>query len=111
MARKVSDLYGTIDGEAVLDLDRGDQFALLPGQRAMLLRRPNYMTDAMFEGTFDNNPFFLPPDDKCVALNADHRKRWYPPMASQGDALDHQVCQWLEEGTEDEGLKEVALGN
>ena len=109
MANKVSDLYGTIDGEAVLDLNRGDQFVQLPGQRVKLMRRPNYMTDAMFEGSFDKNPFFQPMDEKKSRHNTSHQKRGHPPAASGAEALDYQVSQWLKE--EKEEIKEVALGN
>ena len=56
-AQAVSDLIGFGDPDAVLDLGKDEMVLQLAGARPRTARKPNYLTDAMFVGLADANPY------------------------------------------------------
>ncbi|AXI47324.1 hypothetical protein C1J03_15685 [Sulfitobacter sp. SK012] len=57
-ARDMSNLMGFVSAEQVLDLRQGEMLLQIAGDEAVAARLPNYRSDPVFEGQFDQNPFF-----------------------------------------------------
>lgn len=58
MARELADMIGDIDAQGLRMLPPDKLVALKSGSEAEILKRPDYLTDPAFEGTFDPNPLF-----------------------------------------------------
>ncbi|WP_424967171.1 type IV secretory system conjugative DNA transfer family protein [Dinoroseobacter sp. S375] len=59
-AESMSELVGFVSGRQFLDMERGEMLLQIAGDEAVVARLPNYLTDPVFEGQFDPNPFFDP---------------------------------------------------
>lgn len=59
-AEAMADLVGFVSGRQFLEMERGEMLLQIAGDEAVVARLPNYLTDPVFEGQFDANPFFDP---------------------------------------------------
>jgi len=57
-ADEMAGLTGFMSGDAILDLHKGEMILQLAGDEAVIAQRPNYSSDAPFQGLFDVNPYF-----------------------------------------------------
>jgi len=62
LAEQVSGLTLHDDLFEILELDRDEMLLGLAGERPVIAQRPNYLTDAPFQGLFDPNPYYQPDD-------------------------------------------------
>jgi type IV secretion system protein VirD4 len=60
MAKEFAELIGGISSRAVMRMEENQQVMLVNGSGPLLSVRPNYLTDAMFRGRFDDNPMYDP---------------------------------------------------
>ncbi len=58
VAREMADLIGGISPSALRRLPTDHQVAVMPGTETLVSRRPDYLSDPLFEGRFDPNPLF-----------------------------------------------------
>ena len=70
-AEDMAALVGFISGEQFLDMERGEMLLQIAGDEAVVARLPNYLTDPVFEGQFDQNPFHDPNHDPLPAPRLD----------------------------------------
>lgn len=67
VAREMGDLIGGMPAEALRQVRRDQQVCIMPGEPAMVTRRPDYLNDPLFEGRYDPNPLFGNPySDRSV---------------------------------------------
>ena len=59
-AEDMAALVGFVSGRQFLEMERGEMLLQIAGDEAVVARLPNYLTDPVFEGQFDSNPFFDP---------------------------------------------------
>lgn len=59
-AEEMSALVGFVSGRQFLEMERGEMLLQIAGDEAVVARLPNYLTDPVFAGQFDQNPFFDP---------------------------------------------------
>lgn len=59
-AEDMAQLTGIGSGERVLDLAEHEMVLQLAGDEAVIARRPNYLTDPLFAGAYDPNPYYQP---------------------------------------------------
>jgi type IV secretion system protein VirD4 len=78
-AAHLADVIGCAP-ERLRCLNRSDAVITLDGGDAQLVRRPNYLTDPLFAGRFDANPFFAPAGTALVAA----RPRSAAPVGRAG---------------------------
>jgi type IV secretion system protein VirD4 len=62
-AEAMASLIGFASGQQFLDMERGEMLLQIAGDEAVVARLPNYLSDPVFEGQFDPNPFFDPNVD------------------------------------------------
>ncbi len=58
VAREMTDLIGGITSSELRMLPPGQQVTVMPGEEVTVSRRPDYLTDPIFEGRYDPNPLF-----------------------------------------------------
>jgi len=56
----MASLIGFASGRQFLEMERGEMLLQIAGDEAVVARLPNYLTDLVFAGQFDPNPFFDP---------------------------------------------------
>jgi len=59
-AEDMAELVGFMSGRQFLEMERGEMLLQIAGDEAVVARLPNYLSDPVFEGQFDKNPFFDP---------------------------------------------------
>jgi type IV secretion system protein VirD4 len=57
-ASSMASLMGFVTGAGLLDLMQDEMLLQIAGDDAVIARRPNYLTDPIFEGLYDDNPLF-----------------------------------------------------
>ena len=57
-ARDLADFLGLANAQFVEGLEPGEMAVQIAGRRPLVAQRLNYLTDAMFAGRFDANPFY-----------------------------------------------------
>lgn len=57
-ARDMAELTGFVSPEALLELERSEMLLQIAGDEVVVAKRPNYLTDPIFAGLFDQNPLF-----------------------------------------------------
>ncbi len=57
-ARDMTDLMGFVSAERFLNLAADEMLLQIAGDEVIAARRPNYLTDPIFQGQFDNNSLF-----------------------------------------------------
>ncbi|WP_298845293.1 type IV secretory system conjugative DNA transfer family protein [uncultured Roseobacter sp.] len=62
-AEDMAGLVGFISGRQFLEMEQGEMLLQIAGDEAVVARLPNYLTDPVFAGQFDPNPFFDPDQD------------------------------------------------
>ena len=62
-AEEMAALVGFVSGRQFLEMERGEMLLQIAGDEAVVAKLPNYLTDPVFEGQFDANPFFDPDYD------------------------------------------------
>lgn len=68
-ARDMADLTGFVSGEAFLGLERSEMLLQIAGDEVVVAKRPNYLSDPIFAGQFDQNPLFDPERDPVPEPN------------------------------------------
>lgn len=59
-AEDMAELVGFVSGRQFLEMERGEMLLQIAGDEAVIARLPDYLTDPVFAGQFDPNPFFDP---------------------------------------------------
>ncbi len=62
-AQEVSRLVGFVSAETFLDLESNEMLLQIAGDEAVVAQVPNYRTNPVFAGQFDENPLFEPGAD------------------------------------------------
>lgn len=59
-ARSIAEVvgFGNEMGNELFDLEANEMILQIAGDEAVIARKPNYLTDPVFEGLFDDNPFY-----------------------------------------------------
>ena len=59
-ARSISEVVGFTSekGRELIDLDTDEMILQIAGDEAVIARKPNYLTDPVFEGLYDENPLY-----------------------------------------------------
>jgi type IV secretion system protein VirD4 len=65
---------GTIRPEALVDLDADEMLLLKASDEPVIAQRPNYLTDPVFAGMADANPFHSPVDEDAVRPRRPQRR-------------------------------------
>ncbi len=73
-AKQVSDLTGYPFYREILKLDNDEMILQVAGDEAVIAQRPNYITDAIFKGLADPNPFHTKDDEDDLAPQQKQRR-------------------------------------
>ncbi len=57
-ASSMAGLMGFVTGAGLLDLMQDEMLLQIAGDDAVIARRPNYLTDPIFDGLYDDHPLF-----------------------------------------------------
>jgi len=75
LARIIVSLMGGIHTpEEILELDSDEMALLMAGDQAVIAQKPNYLTDPIFKGMFDKNPYYVAADKKAFKPQNPQRK-------------------------------------
>lgn len=89
-ARTGVDLSGFSSAHELLDLDTDEMLLMIAGDEAVIAQRPNYLSDPIFRGQYDANPFHTSDDDD--ELKPRRPQRWFhrgSEMQKRRECLDH----------------------
>ncbi len=73
-AKQVSQLTDYLDHREILKLDNDEMLLQMAGDETVIAQRPNYLTDAVFKGQSDANPYHCQDDDDEVAPHRAQRR-------------------------------------
>jgi len=75
-ARKIATITDYPDAHEILTLDNDEMLLQVAGDEAVIAQLPNYLTDPVFAGKADENPFHSKEDDDALApMRAQRRYR------------------------------------
>ena len=61
MAKEFAGLIGGISSKTIMRMPSTHQAMLVNGEEPIICQRPNYLTDALFKGQYDENPMYRSP--------------------------------------------------
>ncbi len=104
-ASSMASLMGFVTGTGLLDLLQDEMLLQIAGDDAVIARRPNYLTDPIFDGLFDDNPLFATDRDP---LPQPQKLREY--LRPEQQAVDAPAFSLPTKPARDSDDKTVALG-
>jgi len=81
MAREFAHLIGGISAQTILRMHTTEQVLLVNGTGPLVCQRPNYLTDAHFQGRYDPNPMYNSPPMRAQVTGR-HRTVSLPPLGN-----------------------------
>lgn len=66
LARTIASLVGVHTPEEILELDSDEMALLMAGDVSVIAQKPNYLTDPIFKGMFDKNPYYVAADKNAI---------------------------------------------
>lgn len=95
LARTIVGIMGVHSPEEILELDADEMALLMAGDESVIAQKPNYLTDPIYKGMFDRNPYYVAADKKAIKPQNPQRNYIRPKRPNFNIALSEKSKEQL----------------